>query len=239
MNRYVHPKNHESETFNDLLNAASLVVLDFDGVIADSEVISLSTLQTSMQDFGIQLTLDEARAAFLGSSLKNIVSHVREHGAGEAERFAEHWERKLFDRFRVELAPVASIADLLEMLDGRGLPYCIASSGTFRRIGVALDAMGLTDRFTHIFSSEQVARGKPAPDLFELAAKDMGVAPEACLVIEDSPYGVSAAKAAGMRCVGFTGGQHLNDLKSEHGSLLLEEGADMILSSYSRVPFEE
>jgi|TARA_B110000902_G_scaffold265164_1_gene348680 HAD superfamily hydrolase (TIGR01509 family) len=235
MNRYGNLRNHEARTFHDLLNAASLVVLDFDGVIADSEVISLSTLQTSLHDFGIQLTLDEARAAFLGTSLKTILSYVRAHGTGDMERFAEHWEHRLFDQFRVALAPVASVLDLLETLNISGVPYCIASSGTFRRIRIALDAMKLTNRFKHIYSSEQVVRGKPAPDLFELAARDMGSAAKACLVIEDSPYGVRAAKTAGMRCVGFTGGQHLNDLKSEHGSLLLEEGADMVLSSYDQL----
>jgi len=124
---------------------------------------------------------------------------------------------------------------LIDQFNSLGQKYCIASSGTLNRIGTALSAIGCADKFEHVFSAEQVLRGKPAPDLFEHAAKNIGVSPEACLVVEDSPYGVRAATAAGMRSVGFVGGKHLLDVQEDHDQRLLELGADMILSSYDGV----
>jgi beta-phosphoglucomutase-like phosphatase (HAD superfamily) len=94
-------------------------------------------------------------------------------------------------------------------LDDLRLAYCVASSGTPEKIRHSLALTGLIDRFDdHLFSASQVQHGKPAPDLFLLAARTMGVAPQDCLVIEDSPAGVAGAKAAGMRVLGFTGGGH-------------------------------
>ena len=96
-----------------------------------------------------------------------------------------------------------------EMLPRLGLPYCVASSGTLDRIRYALGVTWLLGLFEpHLFSAAMVARGKPAPDLFLLAAERMGAAPNACLVIEDSPAGVAAARAAGMTVFAFTGGAH-------------------------------
>jgi HAD superfamily hydrolase (TIGR01509 family) len=138
----------------------------------------------------------------------------------------------LFDRFKAELRPVPHVLDLVDRLQQSGTAFCIASSSTFNRIDIALDAMGVTNRFAHIFSAQQVARGKPAPDLFEYAARKMGVTPAACLVVEDSPHGVRAAGAAGMSAVGFLGGQHLIDLQAEHGAALLAAGAEFVLPSF-------
>jgi HAD superfamily hydrolase (TIGR01509 family) len=120
---------------------------------------------------------------------------------------------------------------LLEHLTEEGIPYCVASSGTFERLSVALSALGLSERFTSVFSAEQVARGKPEPDLFLFAANRFGVPPEACLVIEDSPFGVRAARAANMKCIGFVGGSHLQEHRSEHAALLIRHGADKTVSS--------
>ena len=216
----------------DLFEDIELVIFDFDGVIADSEVISLATLRSTLRSFGIDLTLDDTRKMFLGTSRQTIEAYVRAHGAENSADFAVVWESSLFDRFRVELKPIPKVTHLLEQLDRVGLKYCIASSGTLERIGVALDAMKLKQRFTHVFSAQQVARGKPEPDLFLHAAREMGVRPEGCLVVEDSPLGVRAARAARMRCAGFTGGSHVSDVKSEHGALLRRNGAEVIWSTY-------
>lgn len=216
----------------DLFEDIELVIFDFDGVIADSEVISLATLRSALGSFGIDLTLEDTRKKFLGTSLESIETYVRAHGTGNGKDFGSFWESTLFDRFQVELKPMPLVTHLLEKLDGAGLKYCIASSGTLKRIGVALDAMKLRQRFEHVFSAQQVARGKPEPDLFLHAAREIGVTPGSCLVIEDSPFGVRAAKAAGMRCAGFTGGSHVSDLETEHGDLLRRNGAEVIWSTY-------
>lgn len=225
----------EITAFARLLDTAELVIFDFDGVIADSEVISLSTLHDALHRFGLDLSPEETRQTFLGTSLDTIMAHVDRHGSGDPDAFARDWEATLFARFRSELRPLPHVFDLIARFDRIGQRYCIASSGTFNRIGTALDAMGRRDRFTHVFSAQQVARGKPAPDLFEFAARELGVVPGACLVIEDSPHGVRAAKSAGMSCLGFVGGQHLRDRQTEHADLLRNVGADLVLSSYAGI----
>jgi HAD superfamily hydrolase (TIGR01509 family) len=112
----------------------------------------------------------------------------------------------LSDRFRRELKPIPGVKVALGKLPGR---RCIASSSKPERIRLSLSVTGLLNEFEpHIYSASMVERGKPAPDLFLHAARDMGEEPGDCLVIEDSPAGVEAAKAAGMRVFGFTGGSH-------------------------------
>ncbi len=237
MNRPVHPVNitptpEDLTTFANLVRTARLVIFDFDGVIADSEVISLSSLQGALRDFGIALTPAETRNAFLGTSLRTITAHVAKNGTRNANGFPEAWESALFERFAKELQPVPQVFELIGHLRDSQTPFCVASSSTFRRIEAALSAMDMSDRFQHVFSAEQVARGKPAPDLFELAASKMKVDPCDCVVIEDSPHGVRAAKAANMHAIGFVGGQHLIDFQFEHGALLREAGAEIVLPTF-------
>lgn len=215
-----------------LLDGVDLVIFDFDGVIADSEVISLSTLHRTIAAYGIRMTLDEVRARFLGTSLRTISEFVAE-AAGSAEGFATSWQQSLYAQFRAHLRPVPGVDAMLEGLTQRDLTYCVASSSHFERIRVALDAIALAHRFAHVFSAEQVAQGKPAPDLFEFAAGAMGVAPERCVVIEDSPYGIQAARAAGMRSGGFIGGTHLDGIREAHAATLRDAGADAIIAGFS------
>lgn len=211
----------------------ALVIFDFDGVVADSEVISLTSLRETLRDFSFEMSLDDVRRRFLGASLEKIVSTFVEGGrSDEASAFKSAWEAALFARFRAELSPVPGVAALLDRLKAKGLPYCIASSGTLERIGVALEAMSLTDRFPHVFSAEHVTRGKPAPDLFLHAAAAMDARPEECLVIEDSPFGITGARRAGMRRLGFTGGAHLAEIREAHAALLKEAGAETVVDRF-------
>jgi HAD superfamily hydrolase (TIGR01509 family) len=210
-----------------------LVIFDFDGVIADSEVISLSTLRDSLEGYGMQMSLDEVRRRCLGVSLAKISQMVAEEtGAADLDRFRTDWETSLFARFRRALRPVTGVTDLLDRLVSRDIPYCIASSGTHERIGVALEAMNLRDRFAHVFSAEEVARGKPAPDLFQHAARSLKTHPDRCLVIEDSSFGVTAARAAGMPVIGFLGGAHLLSIRQAHAAELTQAGAHAICDSH-------
>lgn len=218
------------------LDGIQLVIFDFDGVVADSEVLSLGTLQTALKEFGLPLALDEVRSKFLGSSLATISAYVAAHSPSRSDNgFSQAWQSRLFAAFRDSLSPIPGIVSLLERLKARNIAYCVASSSSFERLGIALDAMALTDSFPAVFSAEQVSRGKPAPDLFLLAAERMEMDPAACLVIEDSPHGVTAARAAGMRAVGFVGGQHLQGLEREHASLLRSHGAELIVTGFENV----
>ena len=213
-----------------------LVIFDFDGVVADSEVLSLSSLQTALREFGIDLALDKVRLRYLGIAIDKIKRDVEaESPRGTSDGFSKTWHEALFGMFRRELRPVPGLVDLLGRIEARGVPYCIASSSTFERIGVALDAMGLVERFTHVYSAELVEHGKPAPDLFLHAAKEFGISPGNCLVIEDSPGGIKAAKVAGMRVIGFLGGAHLKGIRDHHRRILLEQDADDVVESLSEI----
>lgn len=213
---------------------ARLVIFDFDGVIADSEIIALAELQACLAEYGLELTMDALIDRFLGASLASIVAALAEHtGAPVPEEFREAWYSRLFARYRRELQPVPGILDLFARLDRAGVDCCIASGSSHRRLGFALDCLDLTERFRgRAFSAEDVARGKPAPDLMLFAADRCGLAPAGCVVIEDATAGVTAARAAGMRALGFVGGQHLQTGAPRQAERLLAAGAVAIARSH-------
>jgi HAD superfamily hydrolase (TIGR01509 family) len=178
----------------------SLVIFDNDGVLVDSERLANGILAELLTEAGMPYTLDQAVAEFMGGTLARVRSSVR---LPLPDDFEDRYHQRLFDGFAT-LQPVPGVPRVLDALDAAGTPYCLASSGGHERIRNALTATGLLDRFDgRIFSAEDVAHGKPAPDLFLHAADSMGAKPEACVVIEDSPLGVEAAKRAGMTVYGF------------------------------------
>ena len=184
-----------------------LVIFDCDGVLVDSEPISLRLLLSTLAAAGVELTPAEADALFLGRSLATTRAIVaRDYGLTVTDAALDAMRRELYDAFRRELQPIPGIAATLDAL---GVPFCVASSSQPERIELSLTVTGLWPRFEgRVFSSTMVARGKPAPDLFLHAAETLGHAPEACLVVEDSPAGILAAQAAEMRVIAFTGGSH-------------------------------
>ena len=213
-----------------------MVIFDFDGVIADSELLSLGTLRDALADGGLHMSLDHVRSLFLGRSLKSIQDYIEQHGPTNAsEDFAHRWQSALYKRLSQELNPMPGILPFLDHLAERRIRHCIASSSKFERIRLSLSTMGLADRFQVLFSAEQVHNGKPAPDLFLFAATQMGTHPDACLVIEDSPHGIVATKAAGMRAMGFLRGAHLTDIQDAHATLLLKAGAEHVLHDFSEL----
>lgn len=218
-----------SEPWQGSDQAPSLVIFDFDGVLVDSEVMSLEELRATLASYGQDLSLDEVRDRFLGTSLDSVLSFLAERGV-DAKGFEHQWHTALFARFRQQLQRIPGVTEALDWLDARDLPYCIASGGSKERLRVALEAVDLAQRFAgRVFSAEQVARGKPHPDLFLLAAETMGVEPRHCLVIEDAPAGVQSAIAAGMRAVGFIGGSHIGAQDDGFPKTLTDLGAFQVL----------
>ena len=201
-----------------------LLIFDCDGVLVDSEVLSCTIDAELLTGLGIPYTTEEIAQQFLGVSLKTMIARI------EAERhcklpsdFSERLNRTLFARFETELKPIPGVREAILSLP---YPRCVASSSVPERIALSLRVTGLADLFDHIFSATQVPRGKPAPDLFLHAAHHMGARPEGCVVIEDSPAGVQAALAAGMRVIGFTGGGHCGP---DHAERLRQAGASVIV----------
>jgi HAD superfamily hydrolase (TIGR01509 family) len=183
----------------------SLVIFDCDGVLVDTERIAVRIDVAVLAELGWKMSEAEVIERFMGKSDDAMTREIEAH---TGRKLPESWEapfRHLYrEAFAAELTPVPGV---VEALDAITLPTCVASSGTHEKIRYTLGLTGLYDRFAgRIFSVDDVRRGKPAPDLFLHAASRMGAAPERCAVVEDSPYGVQAARAAGMRAFGYAGG---------------------------------
>ncbi|KOG41020.1 HAD family hydrolase [Streptomyces resistomycificus] len=184
-----------------------LVIFDNDGVLVDSEPISNRLLAAYLTELGHPTSYEDSIRDYMGSAMHRIHDLVRERtGQPLPEDFDDVFHGRVFAAFERELEPVPGAVQVLEKLAADGVPYCVASSGSHERIRVGHRKTGLDRWFAEerIFSSQDVGRGKPAPDLFLYAAERMGVAPERCVVVEDSPLGVQAAVAAGMDVYGFT-----------------------------------
>ncbi|ESW66963.1 HAD family hydrolase [Mesorhizobium sp. M1060] len=184
-----------------------LVIFDCDGVLVDSEALSVSALLGMISAAGGSVSEDAAYEHFLGKSMKSVREILlRDFTIDITDVHLTDMRVELMRKFREELKPIPGISDILPRL---GVPCCVASSGTLDRIRYALDVTGLLGLLEpHLFSAAMVARGKPAPDLFLHAAAAMRAHPGNCIVIEDSPAGIAAARAAGMRVFAFTGGSH-------------------------------
>lgn len=182
-----------------------LVIFDCDGVLVDSEPLALRVCVELSAELGWPLTEHEIIDRFLGRSEQAVRAQIAAQlGEDSAGAWGEEYARRLDEIIDTELTAVDGIAEALENIT---LPHCIASSGSHRKMRRTLGRTGLARRFANrIFSATEVAHGKPAPDLFLHAAAQMGVPPQECVVVEDSQYGVQAARAAGMRSFGYAGG---------------------------------
>ncbi|GLP67474.1 hydrolase [Streptomyces sp. TUS-ST3] len=184
-----------------------LVIFDNDGVLVDSEPISNRHLAAYLTELGHPTSYEDSIRDYMGSAMHRIHDLVLERtGQRLPAEFDDVFHARVFAAFERELKAVAGVTGVLEKLAADGVPYCVASSGSHERIRVGHRATGLDRWFEdeRVFSSQDVGRGKPAPDLFLYAAERMGVRPGRCVVVEDSPLGVQAANAAGMDVYGFT-----------------------------------
>jgi HAD superfamily hydrolase (TIGR01509 family) len=213
--------------------ADALVIFDCDGVLVDSEVIAARVLARELSAVGFPLSAEECIARYTGISMPSMIACI------EAE-----WRRRLpvdfvervraadAEAFAAELRAVPGAREVLERLAHR---KCVASSGRLAKMRLTLTLTGLMPFFEprHLFSAEMVARGKPAPDLFLLASERMSISPEACVVIEDSHAGVTAALAAGMRALGFAGGSHCGP---SYEAMLRDAGAREVFADMVQLP---
>lgn len=199
-----------------------LVIFDCDGVLVDSEPLSNRALRDSLEDIGLVMTLDGTSAEFKGRSYRQVEARLAELlGRPVPPDFGDDYRARRDAAFWAHLEPVAGIEEALDTLYDEEVPTCVASSGDHEKMRLTLGLTGLYDRFEgRIYSATEVPRGKPAPDLFLHAAAQEGFAPEDCVVVEDSVPGVAAARAAGMRVLGF--GEELD--------------ADMVFSDMRELP---
>lgn len=204
------------------MNGVDLVVFDCDGVLVDSELLSLAVAREALAREGLALDAAMVRETYLGRSAAFLAADAgRRLGRALAADFLDRLADDTFAAFRSGLNPIPHVRAAIEALS---LPRCVASSSTHARIALSLRLAGLADLFEgRAFSAADVARGKPAPDLYLFAAERCGVDPARCLVVEDSVAGVAAARAAGMAALGFLGGSHVDPARD--GPALREAGA--------------
>ena len=205
----------------------ALLILDCDGVVVDSEPITLRVLAEMLAELGISMEAGEAARRFTGHTFARTLELIGETlGAPPPPQFAADYRDRTYAAMEKELRPVAGIE---QALDRVSIPYCVASNGPHEKMRKTLGITSLLPRFEgRMFSSADVARGKPFPDLFLHAASRFGVPPSACLVIEDSAHGIAAALAAGMAVYGYCG--------TRDGKELLAAGARGVLRRMSELP---
>ncbi|OZI73971.1 HAD family hydrolase [Bordetella genomosp. 12] len=201
-----------------------LVIFDCDGVLIDSEIIAAHAQSRALAAHGIEISPLDAARRFAGIPDHDMwLTLQAEANTTLPADFELEYAAQLARIFETELRALPHARELIDTLRARGVPYCVASSSTPDKLHTALGLTGLWPWFEpHVFSVSQVRRGKPAPDIFLFAAAQMGVAPAHCLVIEDSVPGVTAARAAGMPALGYTGASHI---APGHDARLRQAGA--------------
>lgn len=208
-----------------------LMIFDCDGVLVDSEPLAAKAYERVYEKHGMPGVHDGIIAQCIGMKQADIIAKIKTLTGHQFPLAAEGdiWaETKLL--FSEELKPTPGIVPFLGALNGA---RCVASSSSVERINHSLAVTGLARFFGEaIFSSSMVKNGKPAPDIFLHAAEKMGAEPADCIVIEDSPFGIQGAVAAGMIAIGYTGGGHTYP---EHGARLTAAGADFVCGDWQEV----
>ena len=214
------------------MSGYDLIVFDYDGVVADSELLNNRVLADLLTETGLATSLDDALATYMGKRWLDCLPLIEARLRGPCpDHFHGEWTRRCHDRAAAELQPVSGFTNFLASRRER---RCIASSSPVGWIEMGLARFGVAESFDGpIFSAAvHVTRGKPHPDLFLHAAAVMSVDPSRALVIEDTPTGVKAGVAAGMTVVGLCAGGHIRD---GHAKLLSAAGAHHVVEDYAGV----
>jgi HAD superfamily hydrolase (TIGR01509 family) len=181
------------------------LIFDCDGVLIDSEHLASRVESELTRELGLDLTVDEAHALFLGRTVDGVLDAIAQRtGKRPGAAWVYNWAFATAHAFHRELAVVEQLRDSLELLRSQGHRMAVASQSSLARVRFSLDVTGLASLFgENVYVSSMVARPKPAPDVYLLAASKLGAAPAECVVIEDSPAGAASALAAGMRAIGY------------------------------------
>jgi HAD superfamily hydrolase (TIGR01509 family) len=210
----------------------ALTIFDCDGVLVDSEAVVCRVSVSCLAEIGIAITAEEIANRYVGGAAASMLAALeKRYDRVLSAEFRATMRQRIAAAFETEPMTIDGIDAVLAAQRGK---RCVASSSMPDRVRRCLTLLGLLHCFEpHIFSASLVARGKPAPDLFLFAAREMGEAPEDCLVIEDSVHGVTAAVAAGMRVYGFTGASHC---RPGHAKRLLAAGTSTTFQLMRELP---
>jgi HAD superfamily hydrolase (TIGR01509 family) len=203
------------------------VLFDCDGVVVDSEQPTLDMLQVDLAAHGLPLTMDELTGRYVGGTVEACATRARAAGATLPEGWVQDFYTRMYAMLRAHTPLIPGILTVLDALDAAGIPYAMGSNGTPEKMQITLGQHGLVVRFKgHLYSGQALGRPKPAPDLYLHAAAQLGIAPAECIVIEDSAAGARAARAAGMRCMGYAPHGHADRLANE-GAIPFTDMADL------------
>jgi HAD superfamily hydrolase (TIGR01509 family) len=204
------------------MQGLELVIFDCDGVLVDSERIAVRIDALVLAELGWPLAEEEIVERFVGRSEAYMVEQIE---LALGRRLPAGWEEPYHHLYReVFEAELGAVDGVIEALDAIPTPTCVASSSSHDRLRHTLGLTGLLERFDgRIFSVDDVHNGKPAPDLFLHAAATLGADPARCAVVEDSRYGVEAARAAGMRAFGYAGGLTAADRLAGPATIVFDE----------------
>ncbi|MFF5138897.1 HAD family hydrolase [Streptomyces sp. NPDC013157] len=203
-------------------SATELVIFDCDGVLVDSERLAVRVDSALITELGWPLTPRDIAQRFVGHSRQYMREQIEHHlGRPLPDNWQGPFEQAYWDLIDKELTAVDGVREVIEHL---AVPYCVASNGSHYKMTRSLGRAGLLALFTgRMFSADDVARPKPAPDLHLHAAARMGVPPQHCVVIEDSPFGLEGARTAGMRTFGYTGGVNTAEQLEGPGTRLFQD----------------
>jgi HAD superfamily hydrolase (TIGR01509 family) len=205
------------------------IIFDFDGVIADSEVLSNTILAEILTELGVPTTIDDSYRDYMGKRFHEVIAAIEQNlGRSLPAGFADDYQSRTLRGLRADLRPVEGVREFIATF--RRLPRCIASSSSPDRLTTCLEVLGMESLFQgRVFSASTVARGKPHPDIFLHAAAEIGVQPERCIIIEDSVGGVVAGRAAGATVIGLLAAGHIRD---GYGAVLADAGAHHVVRTY-------
>jgi HAD superfamily hydrolase (TIGR01509 family) len=208
------------------------VIFDCDGVLIDSEEISMRTDQALLAECNVHISEAEMHRRFVGKTFQAMIDEIEaERGISLPRDLEARKDEVMVAAYRRELKAISGVADALSAID---MPKSIGTNGPRARALLALEVTGLKPHFDERLTTfEDVERGKPFPDVYLLAAKRAGFAPEQCVVVEDSLTGVMAAVAAGCLTLGFTGA-HLH--RDEHALQLIGLGAARVFHDMADLP---
>lgn len=200
------------------------VLFDCDGVIVDSETIAFELLGQELTGAGLVLTRAQMQHLFLGGTLASLHVKARGMGADLPDTWVGDFYQTLYARLRSGVPLVPGVASVLMRLSKLGVPMAIGSNGSDEKMAITLGQhSAIRDLFKgHIYSGQTLGHPKPAPDLYLHAARLLGVDPGRAVVVEDSPTGARAARAAGMRCLGFAAHGGATDLAAEGAEVFVD-----------------
>lgn len=216
----------------DPLHNIALIIFDCDGVLIDSEPIASATLACSMREMGVAISDRQSHEAFTGNAVSVIRRMIQDkHPALNVDGLFARWDELLYAGFREDLVAMPGMADVVQAISR---PKCVASNSSMRRLEGSLGRLDLWSCFhPNIFSAEAVPLPKPAPDLLLHCACRFQVDPALCVMVDDSPHGIEAARSAGMASIGFVDPA---DPRPKRGERLRAAGAVAIATGAEELP---